>query len=83
MEIKTTDEIELSNPNWYTPYSELENVMLQYEVEQYGMNMHLAAREVRFEEVDLSHFEVPEDYDSISPDSMMVMLEDLIAEIPK
>lgn len=61
-----TDEIALKSPNWCTPYHEIEVVLLDYRVENYGMNMRLRATSISSEEVDDSEFIVDERYQSLS-----------------
>ena len=61
-----TDEIALKTPNWCTPYHEIEGVLLDYRVENYGMNMRLRAKSISSEEVDDSEFIVDDRYQSLS-----------------
>ena len=40
-DIITTKDINISNVNWCTPFNEIEDVLLEYSILQYGMEMHL------------------------------------------
>ena len=61
-----TDEIALKSPNWCTPYNEIEGVLLDYRVENYGMNMRLRATRISSKEVDDAEFIVDDRYQSLS-----------------
>ena len=62
-----TDEIDLKNPNWCTPYNGIEGVLLDYRIENYGMNMHLRATRIVPQVIDDSEFEITDDYEFLSP----------------
>ncbi|MFZ6052327.1 hypothetical protein [Halocola ammonii] len=83
VEVLTTEEIEVENPNWYTPFAGAEGVLLKYELEQWGMRMTLTAREIIFKEVSDEQFEIPASYKEISADSMYLHLEELLEEMPR
>jgi GLPGLI family protein len=57
-----TTDIDIQNPNWSNPFSEIEGVMMEYQMTRHGMEMHFIARAVNCIEVDDAVFEVPEDY---------------------
>ena len=61
-----TDEIALKSPNWWTPYRDIEGVLLDYRIENYGMNMRLLATSIRSEEVDDSEFIVDDRYETLT-----------------
>ena len=61
-----TDEIALKSPNWCTPYRDIEGVLLDYRIENYGMNMRLRATSIRSEEVDDSEFIVDDRYETLT-----------------
>ena len=62
-----TDELGLKNPNWYTPYYEIQGVLLDYRIENYGINMRLRATSISEAKIDDSEFEVDSRYVSLSP----------------
>lgn len=61
-ELWYTDEIDLENANWCYPYSEIKGVLLQYEIERYGLRMRLKATHFKNEPVDDSEFDLPKDF---------------------
>lgn len=61
-----TDEVDLKNPNWCTPYHEIDGVLLDYRIENYGMNMRLRATRISAEEVDDAEFIVDDRYQSLT-----------------
>lgn len=63
-----TDEIDLNEPNWHTPYHDIKGVLLDYIIENYGMTMRLQATRIVAEPVDDSEFEVGDDYRDVSAD---------------
>ncbi|MEO0404395.1 MAG: hypothetical protein AAF193_05955, partial [Bacteroidota bacterium] len=70
-----------SNPNWFTQYSEIEGVLLGYEIEQYGMRMKLHARTVEEKEVDADLFTISKQYELISSDKMEVVIDSLMGNM--
>lgn len=61
-----TNEIGLEDPNWFTPYSEIKGVLLDYYIENYGMVMHLKATEIIPGPVEDSEFEVDKRYREVN-----------------
>lgn len=61
-DIYYTTDINIQNPNWSNPFSEIEGVLLEYQMTRHGMEMHFTAKAVNPIEVDDAVFEVPEDY---------------------
>ena len=61
-----TDEIALKSPNWCTPYQDIEGVLLDYRVDNYGMNMRLRAKKIIPKEISDEVFEVDERYKSLT-----------------
>jgi hypothetical protein len=44
--IKVAQNIEIKDVNWCTPFHEIEKVLLEYSIEQYGMEMHFSATQI-------------------------------------
>ena len=62
-----TNEISISNPNWSNPFTKIDGVLMDFEMERYGLAMHLKAKKVLAEKVDDNSFVVSEtDYKKIS-----------------
>lgn len=60
-----TDEIDIDNPNWFNQYREIEDVLLGYEIEQFGMRMQLMAKEVTHDKINKKAFEVDPQYKTV------------------
>ena len=60
-EITTTKDIKISNVNWCTPFNEIEDVLLEYSILQYGMEMHLKATKIKFEN-NIKSYNIEEGY---------------------
>jgi hypothetical protein len=63
-----TSEVDFIEPNWCTPFHEIKGVLLDYRVENYGMNMRLRAIRIIPGEVEDSEFDIDEDYEDLSPE---------------
>lgn len=75
-----TDALGLENPNWFTQYHEIEDVLLGYEIEHFGMRMKLTAR--KFENIEISEkeFEIDVAYKQVSPNEMDQLFTGLMDE---
>lgn len=68
VELWYTDMIDVKDPNWFGPYSEIPGVLLRYEVVQYGMRMRLDATSVVAGPVDPAKFQARADHQAVSPE---------------
>jgi len=75
-ELWYTEDIDLDNANWCYPYSEIKGVLLQYEIERYGLRMRLKATSFKEEAVDDAEFNLPTGYKK-------VQLKNFEAEVKK
>jgi hypothetical protein len=75
-----TSEIILEDPNWWNQFNGCKEVLLGYEVEQFGMRMRLLATSVRMEEVDGQVFEIPEGYSEVDWLGMQSKIEGLLQQ---
>lgn len=57
-----TNVISIKNPNWSNPYSQIEGVLMDFQMERYGVAMHLKAKQVLAQKIDDSAFEISEDH---------------------
>jgi GLPGLI family protein len=69
-EVYYTRDIKVKNPNWFTPFREIDGVLMEYKVKQYNVEMKFTAKNVMKETVDEKLFEVPNDYKNISQKEM-------------
>ena len=65
IELWYTDQIKMTNPNWFSPFAEIKGVLLRYDMVQYGMRMRLDAISVTPGEVDQAKFVTKTDYTSV------------------
>lgn len=73
-----TNDIGISNPNWSNPYNKIDGVMMDFEMERYGLAMHLKAKQVLAQKIDDSAFSVSDgDYKKISFDELEKILVEL------
>ncbi|MBL4754049.1 MAG: hypothetical protein JKY52_10715 [Flavobacteriales bacterium] len=70
-----TDEIDIANSNWCTPFHEISGVLLEYQVRKYNYELKLVATNVVKEEIDESYFDIPKDYVEIDQDGMDKIFE--------
>jgi len=56
IELWYTEEIEMSNPNWHTPYHEIPGLLIEYTLIQNGVTMHFKAAEFHDEVIDEAIF---------------------------
>ncbi len=61
-----TDEIELENPNWGNEYSDIDGVLMEYQLKRYNIELRFTARKVEKKHVEDSDFDRPADYKTIS-----------------
>jgi len=75
-----TSAIGISAPNWCNQFSEIQEVLLGYEVEQFGKRMQLTAKEVRYEAVSDEKFNTPQGYEDLSFEEMHSKIADLVSQ---
>lgn len=73
-----TGEISISSPNWWNQFNGCEELLLGYDIEQFGMRMRLRATSVYFCTIPDDEFELPENYDAIEWPEMEKKLGGLI-----
>jgi hypothetical protein len=61
-----TDEIALKSPNWCTPYYDIEGVLLDYRIDNYGMNMRLRAKKIIPQSISDEVFIVDDRYEKLT-----------------
>jgi GLPGLI family protein len=69
-----TDQIKFNDPNWGTPFKDINGIMLEYQMVKYNILMTFTAKSVKKAEVDDAEFKIPDDYEFIP-------IEDLDKEI--
>lgn len=72
-----TTDIHLTDPNWNSPFSKIEGVLMEYQVDRYGMEMKFTAKKVTKTEVEDSNFEIPEGYKAVTIEYMNEIFQSL------
>jgi hypothetical protein len=60
-----TYDIKIKKPNWSSPLSEIDGVLLEYELEKYNLRMHLTADKIIGGEIADELLSIPKDYEEI------------------
>jgi hypothetical protein len=60
-----TQDLALSNPNWSSPFRDIDGLLMEYSISFGGMIMKLKAKEIVNTQVDASLYEIPEGYEII------------------
>lgn len=82
VELLETDEIEIKNSNWCNQYKDVKNVLLGYEIGQYGLQSRLRA--ISFDDttkIDKKDFEVPENFKEVPLERMMYEMEEIFKSL--
>ena len=74
-----TTDIQIDSPNWYSPYSEIPGVLLQYEMVQYGMRMRLTATSITPGPVAPDKFLAKPGFDKVAPEVLHHELADVLS----
>lgn len=77
-EVWYTEELNVEQPNWYGPFSEIPGVLMRYEVVQHNIRMRLEASKVKLGRVDAKHFEAKPDYQKVTPDVLYQQLDEVL-----
>lgn len=56
-----TSQIDIERPNWSNPYSKIKGVLMEFQMERYGVVMHLKATSVLAQAVEDEAFRMPAD----------------------
>jgi hypothetical protein len=57
------DEVQIENVNWCTPFKSLQGILLQYEINKYGLTMRFTAKKIENVSISDSEFAVPMGYE--------------------
>lgn len=61
LKVYYTNEIDINNPNWSNPYGKIDGVLMDFQMERYGVAMHLRAKSVLAQKMDDEVFRLPAD----------------------
>lgn len=69
-DIYYTEEIDLRDPNWCTPFHEIKGVLMEAQVNKFNIDMHMVATEVVSEEYPAEDFQITNEYEPITVTEM-------------
>lgn len=72
-----TNQINIKNPNWCTPFKEIDGVLMQYQVKRFNILMEFKAENVEMLKQEKEVFLVPENYNTVTPEEMQRSLTEL------
>ncbi|MBI4946391.1 MAG: hypothetical protein HY840_08325 [Bacteroidetes bacterium] len=72
-----TNDIGITNPNWSNPYTKIDGVLMDFQMERYGLAMHLKAKSVFSQTIDDTAFNIPEDHKKIPFAELEKILQEL------
>lgn len=78
-----TDEINLENANWFTPFRDLQGVLMKYTVNQFGVKMNFTASSIEALDTDSTIFNRTLTGDEIGLESFQKEMNDLFKGIAK
>ena len=78
IDIYYTDRIAVNNPNWCSPFADLEGFLLGYDIDMFDMRLRLIAEEVVATPVEDEEFLIEENYKMVSYKYIKVELEKLM-----
>ncbi len=76
-EVYYTNEIKINDPNWNNPYSEIDGVLLEYQIDMFGIRTQITAEKVEEKDIEDETFDIPADYKKVSKKEM----EDVINKL--
>jgi len=72
-----TNDIGITNPNWSNPYNKVDGVLLDFQMERYGVSMHLKAKQVLAQKIDDKVFQISDDHKKIPFAELEKILQEL------
>jgi hypothetical protein len=73
-----TNDIAIDQPNWSNPYSKIDGVLMEFQLERYGVVMAFKAKSVNAEKLDAQVFKVSDDHKKIPFEELEKILTELI-----
>jgi len=66
-----TEDIKLDNPNWATPFRDINGVLMGYRISRYGFYLECTATKVSMDDaIDDKQFQIPPEYKKISKEQI-------------
>jgi len=73
-----TNDIEIPNPNWNNPFHSVDGVLLEYQINMFGIKTRIIAKSVEFVEVPDENFAIPDGYKEVSKEEMEEVINNLM-----
>ena len=70
-----TNELAIVNPNYNSPFEDVEGVMLKFSVTLFNQKMSISATNIKHAKISDDEFTVPKDYEEIDYSTLMDLLE--------
>lgn len=80
-ELYTTKDVQIKNSNWCNHFNAVEDVLLGYEAEQYGLVMRFVADSVSEKKISSDAFKVPADFKEVSLEQMLFQMQEIFNQI--
>ena len=77
----STQYVDIKNSNWCNQYKDVDGVLLQYEVEQYGLVMNFKAEQYHGTKIDKSAFKVPAEFKEVSLEKMLYEMQEIFSTL--
>jgi len=78
IEIYYSEQIGVKNPNWCSPFNEIDGFLLGYDIDMFNIRMRMIANEVSQGQVDKNEFSITEDYKKVSYKYIKIEIEKLM-----
>ena len=80
VQLNETKQILINNSNWGNQFSEIDGVLINYEIAQFGLNMQFKAHSIDLDSnVPDSTFSIPKDYIEVSLDVYLYKMNDIFS----
>ncbi len=76
-----TEEIEIENPNKSTPFERIPDVLMEYEMVNYDIQMHFIADEVFKKEITKEDLDIGEGYEMVSIDRLSKEMQSIFDKV--
>jgi len=77
VELYETFDVDIKNSNWCNQYSEIDGVLLGYEIKQFGIQARMIATKMKSIAVNDSIFNVPQGFKEVTLDRMLFEMDDI------
>jgi hypothetical protein len=72
-----TDQFKLNKPNWWNEFSEIDGLLMEYNMKRFNMELHFVAKKFDQVAIDVTEFNTKGDYTAISEDELESYFESI------